>query len=245
MKDMILKLLLVAIIASACKKKSVQDGTPAPEGLTQLTETANGITYRLITPIETQHLKGILVIGSGNDENNPGPGALDGAAENAVCQKAAAAGYAAAIVAYRSGRGMGWNDRATQMGQDFDRCISALAQKYGIPKSRSVAGGFSYTSYMLLTEISAGNSLNYCQGLLAACGSAGAWNAQNFKIPIYSITCSGGADGAYAGQALYDQIPVNSPVKGKSAGLTDTTCSTHCGGNWTDLLVAQTKAWLP
>ncbi|MGN8056685.1 hypothetical protein ACTJKN_10450 [Pedobacter sp. 22163] len=47
-----------------------------------------------------QPLKVFLVMGSGNDENNPMEGGLTGGAETEICEKAAANGYAAAILKY-------------------------------------------------------------------------------------------------------------------------------------------------
>jgi dienelactone hydrolase len=128
--------------------------------------------------------KGILVAGSGNDEANPTPGTLNGAAETDLCQTAAKNGYVAAIVQYRKTAGNAdWNNSAKQIAEDYDKCISALSARFGVDKSKSVVAGFSYASFMLLTDITVNTTLSYSKGVLAACGGADSWKAQNFKIP--------------------------------------------------------------
>jgi hypothetical protein len=209
--------------------------------------TSNGITYKVYynTSSGATYRKGILVLGSGNNENSPSPGDMNGAAENALCQKAAENGYVAAIVQYTKGTGVSnWNGSAAQMGQDFDKCIVALSATFGIDKTKSVIGGVSYASFMLLTDIANNNTLSYAKGLLAACGSTGEWQAQNFKIPVYSIVCAGNYEGDFAGTALYDKI-TNAAIKALSEGVTDSSCNGHCAGNWTNRLYTKLSQWIP
>lgn len=130
------------------------------------------------------------------------------------------------------------------MGDDFNKCILAISGKYGIDKNKSVVGGFSYASFMLFSNISASGTLGYTKGVLGACGASGAWNAQNFKVPVFAINCSGNNEGEYIGKALYNQIPANSPIKAKSEGITDDSCNTHCGGDWTNKMYNKMVAWL-
>lgn len=218
-------------------------------------ETTNGVTYKVFYLDNLRQVngksrvyKGILVIGSGNDENNPSPGSLDGDQETRLCQKAAQAGYIAAIVQYKVLGGMDkWNANATKMGQDYNSCIEALSAKYGVDKSKSVVAGISYASFMLLTDIAQNSTLSYCKGLLAPCGATSAWAAQNAKIPVYNIVCSGnyetgGDPNSYAGERLMTII--NPAVRAKSEGITDTTCNGHCAGDWTDRLFNKMVAWL-
>lgn len=247
MKRLLTLMMCVSFIALSCKK----DKTPAEEkevingNIKETTETVNGITYKLFTDKDATNYKGILVVGSGNDENNPSEGAINGATETALCKKAAANGYAAAIVRYQKPpAGADWNARAKLLGEDFNKAIVGISGKYGIDKNKSVVGGFSYTSFMLFTDISLNTTLSYTKGVLGACGASGAWNAQNFKIPIFAINCSGNFEGNYNGKALYDQIPANSPIKAKSEGVTDNNCNSHCGGDWTNQMYTKMVAWL-
>lgn len=235
------------LLAAACSKNNGSNPVD-PQlnyGVTNKTETANGITYKVFTANGQTQYKGILVVGSGNNENNPTPGSMDGAAETDLCQTVAKDGYVAAIVQYRKTAGNAdWNNSAAQIAQDYDKCIVALSGKYGIDKGRSVVAGFSYASFMLLTDITVNNTLSYSQGLLAACGAADTWKAAHFKIPVFSINCSGNNEGGFNGKALYDQIPADSPVKARSGGITDNSCNTHCGGNWTQPMMQKMKSWL-
>jgi len=243
MKNLILIPLLILCIIVSCKKD--KDKVVINGDIKETTETLNGITYKLFTAKEATTYKGILVIGSGNDENNPSEGAINGAAETAICKKAAANGYAAAIVNYQKPpAGSDWNARAKLLGEDFNRAIVAISGKYGIDKNKSVVGGFSYASFMLFSDVSANTTLNYTKGVLGACGGSGTWNAQNFKVPIFAINCSGNNEGNFNGKALYDQIPANSPIKAKSEGITDNNCNSHCGGEWTDKMYTKMVAWL-
>jgi hypothetical protein len=224
--------------------------------LRSVIETTNGITYKVfyyedkLQPLngKAKTYKGILVMGSGNNENNPTPGGLNGTAETLLCRKAAANGYIAAIVQYNVVGGMDkWNENAAKMGQDYDKCIMALSAKYRIDKSKSVVGGVSYASFMLLTDIAQSNTLSYCKGVLASCGATSLWSAQNAKIPVFNIVCSGdyetgGDANAYAGERL--QNVLNPAIKAKSECITDNTCSGHCAGEWSDRLFNKLEEWL-
>lgn len=230
----------ISILIISCKKD--KNNYQAISG--SIIETENGITYRIYIPT-TSTYKGILVMGSGNDENNPSKGSLNGSTENELCKKAADGGYLAAIVEYSKTAGTSdWNGSAITIAKDFAKCIEGIATKYNVAKTKSVVGGYSYASFMLLTAISIDNSLDYSKGVLAACGASGEWNAQNFHIPIYAVNCSGNNEGDFNGIALYNKIPAGT-IKNKSGGYTDNSCNTHCGGNWTNLLFNKLQEWLP
>ncbi|MET3981601.1 autotransporter translocation and assembly factor TamB [Mucilaginibacter sp. UYP25] len=249
--------LLIAslLLLAACGKKNESNpnnpdnGNVQPPqqvgGISQKTETNNGITYRVFTKDGAANFKGILVVGSGNNENDPSPGTLDGGAETDLCQTAAKDGYVTAIVQYRKTAGNAdWNNSAAQIAQDYDKCITALSEKYGVAKSKSAVAGFSYASFMLLTDITVNNTLAYTKGVLAACGGADTWKAEHFKVPVFSINCKGNNEGDFNGKALYDMIPANSAIKAQSGGVTDNSCETHCGGNWTQQMNAKFKTWV-
>lgn len=241
--------IAVAIITIiACSKGDSNNPDPPADGA--IIETSNGITYKVYAQSGQTNYKGILVMGSGNDENNPAAGSLNGGPENALCRKAAENGYIAAVVQYRKGvpntTDDAWNKNAQMIGQDFDNCITALSSKYGVDKNRAVAGGYSYATFMLYTVNSTYHqSLANCKGILGACGSTSAYDAQNFQIPVFAINCAGGNEGGFSGIDLYNKIPANSPVKAKSEGFTDNSCNTHCGGNWTDKMYNKLTQWLP
>jgi hypothetical protein len=251
-KAIVATAIVVAITTIlACSKGGSDNPDPSIDGkVSNKVETSNGITYKVYAKSGQTNYKGILVMGSGNDENNPAAGSLDGAAENDLCKKAAENDYIAAVVQYRKGvpnnSDEAWNKNAQMIGQDFDNCITALSSKYGVDKNRSVVGGYSYASFMLYTVNSTYYQfLTHCKGILAACGSTGEYDAKNFQIPIFAINCAGGNEGDFSGIDLYNQIPASSPVKSKSEGVTDNSCDTHCGGSWTDKMYNKLTQWLP
>lgn len=207
-------------------------------------ETNNGVTYKLFVKEGLASYSGILVMGSGNDAEKPGPGSMEGDAEISLCRKAAENNYIAAIVQYRKTPGLAnWNASSDMVAEDYDKCITALAGKYGLNKNRAVVGGYSYAAYMLLNNTAWTAKLAYYQGVLAACGAIE--GATYFHVPVYAISCSGAPDpGGLSGKALYDAIRNDSPFKGKSEGVTDNSCNTHCGGNWTNQLYARMRDWL-
>ncbi|MET4081888.1 hypothetical protein ABIB40_001839 [Pedobacter sp. UYP30] len=256
MKKLLVVSACILIVAVSCKKHKSGEGQEHINGaVKQVVESVNGITYKIFTDKNSISFRGILVVGSGNDENNPSEGSVDGASETALCEKAASNGYAAAIVKYRKTPGTAdWNTSARMIGEDYDKCIVAIAGKYNIDKSKSVVGGFSYSSYLLLTNIAYNNNLNYCKGLLAACGATDIDKISKFKIPVLSLSgkdeFEGYVDQAnpqnsnYAGVSLYNKIAANSPIKAKSEGFSDPNSLGHCNGNWTDKMFLKTAAWL-
>jgi len=232
----------MVLLLLSCKSKDNNSTNPTSGAII---ESGNGITYKLYKPADGIY-KGILAVGSGNNENAPTEGSLTGSSENLLCQKAADAGYLAAIVKYRANPGTAnWNLSAQMMGQDFRNAIEAIALKYGVDKTKSAVGGYSYATYMLYSEISIYSDLTFCKGVLGACGATSEWSAQNFKIPIYAVNCAGNNEGDFNGVALYNKIPSNSPIKALSSGYTDNSCTTHCGGSWEDLMITKLKQWIP
>ncbi|MBZ4189855.1 hypothetical protein [Niabella beijingensis] len=246
----LLALLMLIAAFFSCNKKNNDSTALLPGNIERSTQTGNGISYRVYVQKDRTAYKGILVMGSGNDENNPSPGSMEGGPENALCQKAAENGYVAAIVQYRKGPGTAdWNKSAEMMGQDYDNCIRALAASYGIDKNKSVVGGYSYATFVLYTTIAYYNNLSYCKGLLGACGGTDRDKISKFKIPVFAINCAGNNEGdnvnSFYGKPLYDQIPDHSPVKPRSGGVTDGTCNTHCAKAWTEELYNQLIRWAP
>lgn len=248
MKKLLLIPMCILLIVLSCKKNKNEGKEIIKGNIKEVVETQNGITYKIFTDKDATTFKGILVVGSGNTEANPSEGEINGAAETALCEKAAGNGYAAAIVKYRKTPGnVDWNGSAKMLGEDYDKCIVAIAGKYGIDKNKSVVAGFSYSSYLLLTHVAYNDNLNYCKGLLAACGSTDQDKINKFKIPVLSLTGKDeieGQGGTFTGVTLYNKIPANSPIKAKSEGFSDPNSTGHCQGNWTEKMFGKMVAWL-
>lgn len=256
MKKLIILLAYFLLIIAGCKENKGEINKEAIIGdIKQTIIVENGITYKIFTNKNINSFKAILVVGSGNNENNPTEGSLDGAAETALCQKAANNGYAAAIVKYRKTPGTAdWNTSAKMIGEDYDKVITSIATNYNLAKSKSVVAGFSYSTYLLLTNIAYQDNLKYAKGLLAACGSTDFDKINKFKIPVFSISGRdefeaytdpvNSGNNNYAGVGLYNKIPANSAIKVKSQGFSDPNSTGHCAGNWTDIMYNKMVDWL-
>src|ERR1700744_5971808 len=117
----IMSLLLSVILSCSKSNNSETSGN-----IKQTIETKNGITYKSFVASGANSFKGILVMGSGNDENNPTAGSLDESTDIDLCTKAAQNGYVAAIVQYRKTPGLAdWNTSAHEVGEDYSSCITA------------------------------------------------------------------------------------------------------------------------
>jgi hypothetical protein len=240
----------------ACQTVTPPPPPPIPTAVVNRVENTNGIQYKIYLqePATNSNRKGIILLGSGNNENDPTTGILTGGLENNICNELAKLGYISAIVAYRDQPPVkpdwsNWNSNNEMLATDMSTTANAIISKYsnGLSRSKVIAGGVSYTSYALLNNIAGSNTLADTKGVLAICGATDTWQAQNFKIPIYSLVCSGNPEGQLNGQTLYNAI-TNTTVKNNSGYFVDNTCNTHCGGNtntWTTKVIEQVKKWLP
>lgn len=222
-------------------------------------EKTGALSYKLYLQSEAKasNRKGLILLGSGNDENDPTTGSLDGALENNLANELAKLGYVAAIVAYRdqpplvpNDDGASWNRNSEMLAGDMSQVADAVITSVGggLNRGRVLTGGVSYTSYSLLTNISLNTTpLADTRGLLAICGATGDFEAKNFKIPIFNLNCSGNPEGDFNGKALIDKIS-DPKLKADSGFFTDPDCNSHCGGainTWTSKLVERTQLWLP
>lgn len=222
-------------------------------------EKTGALSYKLyLQPVaKDNNRKGLILLGAGNDENDPSTGSLDGALENNLASELAKLGYVAAIVAYRdqpplvpNDDGASWNRNSEMLATDMSQVADAVIASVGggLSRARVLTGGVSYTSYSLLTNISLNTTpLADTRGLLAVCGATGDFEAKNFKIPIFNLNCSGNPEGDYNGQALIDRIS-DAKLKADSGFYTDPDCNSHCGGainTWTSKLIERTQLWLP
>ncbi len=240
--------------------------TPTPGGGTntftkvvnRIEISTNNVQYKIYLQdtATSVNRKGIVLLGSGNNESNPTTGSLTGGLENNVCLELAKLGYIAVIVAYRDQPAVNWNDggvswnaNCEMLATDLSNVANTIITKYGagLTRAKVITGGVSYTSYALLSNIAVSTTLANTKGVLATCGSTGSWQAQNFKIPVYTINCAGNPEGDLSGQALLNAI-TNATIKSNSGFYLDNACSTHCGGNittWTTKMIDRVKIWVP
>ncbi|MFO1464436.1 MAG: hypothetical protein U1F66_11745 [bacterium] len=78
-------------------------GAAGSGAVVQRIEKSGALSYKIYLQPEANgaNRKGLILFGSGNDENDPGTGSLDGVLENSAANELAKLGYVAAIVAYR------------------------------------------------------------------------------------------------------------------------------------------------
>src|SRR5262245_46620920 len=195
-----------------------QTQPPSPTGtVVNRIEKSGTISYKIYLQQDANgtNRKGIILFGSGNDENNPTTGSLDGGLENNAANELAKLGYVAAIVAYRdepplvpNDGGASWNSNSEMLGADMSGVADTIIGTYGngLTRAKVITGGVSYASYSLLTNVSFSNTpLADTRGLLATCGATGDYEAKNLKIPIFTLNCSGNPEGDFNGQALMDR----------------------------------------
>ena len=232
-----------------------QTTPPATPVVVNRTETLGGVNVKIYLkePAASTNRKGIVVIGSGNNEMAPTPGSLTGGLENALCQKLAEEGYIGAIVQYNvpavTSNYSNWNDVSIALAAEYNKAINGIIGKYGGSRSQVIAAGVSFTTFSLLTNIAYNNDLADIKGFMGSCGGTGTDQASRFKIPVASISCSDDFEAQYIlnGEDLVNAI-TNPTIKNQSIGLRDQTCSGHCNGNtttWVNWLVNRVKIWLP
>jgi len=221
-----------------------------PGSVSSKVEQAGAVQYKAYRLAGAPSYKGIVLFGSGNNENDPSTGSLDGALENNAANELAKLGYVAAVVAYRDEAPVksdsDWNSNCEMLATDMSNVANAIISNVGggLSRNKVITGGVSYASYALLTNITASNTLADTRGVLATCGST---QDLDPKIPIFNVNCSGNPDGDFNGQALIDKIP-NAKVKADSGYFTDPACNSHCGGDtnaWTAKIVERVQQWLP
>lgn len=276
LKSLFIPLLALSLITGCGSADSTLDtgdtGTTAPNqtstpssgsssqgngAVVNRVEKAGLVSYKIYLQEKANgsNRKGLILLGAGNDENDPSTGSLEGGLENNTANELAKLGYVAVIVGYRDqpalvagDGGASWNSNSAMLATDMSQVADAIIATYGngLTRNRVLTGGVSYTSYALLTNTGENNTpLSDTRGVLAVCGATD--DSANLQLPVYSLNCSGNPEGGLNGQALIDKI-ADLEVKADSGFFTDNSCNTHCGGDtntWTAKLVEQVQLWLP
>lgn len=251
-------------LCKICANCCISPVATVPGAVTStVVDAGNGVRIKLYKRdrLAKADVKGLVLMGAGTDESSPTPsaGSLDGLLENAVCNKLAADNYVCAVVAYRPGQpvdwtdgGASWNARTGLLATDFSNVATFLVSSYGGSRARLVAGGVSFASFALLSNLAYATSpLRDCAGILAICGATDKSKAGTQQVPVGNLVCGGDGEGQSEGQktgpALYSLLPA--AVKARSRCETDNTCNGHCGGadgaKWRDFCVERVKFWLP
>jgi hypothetical protein len=194
--------------------------------------------------------KGIVVLGSGNDPEDPTAGDINEGYLVNLSKKLAVKGYLVAIVNYRDEPPVGanwenWTSNVEMLSTDLSNTGNAIAQEFGLERSDIVLGGSSYAANALLSNAAWGNVLQGTKGFIAIMGSCAVDTAQSIKLPVLAYACKDEPYNDHYGKTIYDNIE-NSNVKNLSYGMTDSSCSGHStSNNWQDDIVSRVQAWLP
>jgi len=252
MKKLVFKLsstLLLCLFIISCNK---DENTTAPPNNSNA-EVEN--SQRTIASLPTNYfapkngpIKGIVILGSGNDPQNPTPGNINEQYLIDLSKSLATKGFVCAIVQYRDQPFVGnnfenFNANTLMLAEDFNKVGNALIAELSLSRNKLIFGGSSYTANCLVSQNAWGNSITDIKGIIAIMGSSALDTAQNQKTPVLAFACNGEPFGTNYGNSLVQSI-TNSAVKSKSFGLTDNSCSGHATSNqWISIITEKVIAW--
>lgn len=195
-------------------------------------------------------VKGIVVLGSGNNPQDPTPGQINDPYLIALCKELASKGFACAIVAYRDQPYVGanfenFNSNSLMLVTDFNNVGNELITEFNLSRSRVVFGGSSYSANCLISQNAWGNAMLDIKGITGIMGSCALDTAKNQKTPVLAFACNGEPFGTQYGLSLVQSI-INANVKSASYGFTDVSCNGHATSNqWISSIAEKINAWIP
>jgi hypothetical protein len=200
-------------------------------------------TQRTIANLPTNYfqptniaIKGIVLLGSGNNAQNPTTGSITDPYLITTAQELASKGFVCAIVAYRDQPAAvtseDYNNNFDMLITDFNNVGNALRTEFNLTRDKLVFGGASYTANCLLNRNAFGTNAIDIKGILAYMGACSQVTAENQKTPVLAYACSQEPYGTHFGNVLVNAI-TNNTIKTKSYGLIDSSCSGHnTSNNW-------------
>ena len=240
---------LLLISCSGDDSSGASNNTPGASYTNEEREFAS-LTTNFFKP-DNPDYRGIICLGSGNDPMDPSEGSLNDSYLISLSKKLAGQGYLVAIVQYRDQPAVGanwenWAGNAAMLATDLSNVATAMADEYGLDRSKVILGGSSYAANTLISHSAWGNgTFTDIKGIIAIMGSSSLETAQNISSPILSFACDGEPFGDYYGNAIYNAI-ADAEIKSESFGLTDGSCSGHSTNNdWQDTIVDKVAVWLP
>ena len=199
---------------------------------------------------KTGAVKGIIILGSGNNPQDPTPGDINDGYLIEMSKSLSAKGFACAIVQYRDQPFVGnnfenFNSNRDMLVTDFNAVANALRTEYSLDRNKVIFGGSSYSANCLVSHNAWGNSTTGIKGIIAIMGSCALDTAQNQKTPILAFACNGEPYGTNYGNSLVQNI-TSTTVKINSFGLTDNSCSGHATSNqWIPTITEKVLVWIP
>ncbi len=250
------KLKIIAIaallfIAVSCNKEdnatSNTDTSIEVENITN--QTVNGMALNIYKP-KSGLVKGIVVLGSGNNPQDPTPGDLNDSYLINISKNLAAKGYTCAIVQYRDQPYVGanfenFNSNAARLVADFNEVGNSLRLASNLGRNKLIFGGSSYAANCLISHNAWGNNMVDIKGVIGIMGSCSLDTAKSQKVPVLTFACAGEPFGTHYGNSIVQNI-TNTSVKNNSFGFTDTNCSGHATSiNWIPSITEKVMLWLP
>lgn len=254
MKNVLCKIccvLLLSIVFYSCSKDddSTSPIIPSVEVANDKTQTVNGMALNIYKP-KTGAIRGIVVLGSGNDPQDPTPGDINDSYLINLSNSLAARGYLCALVKYRDQPFVGnnyenFNSNTAMLIQDFNWVGNALKDQNGLGRDKLIFGGSSYAANCLLSQNAWGSMMTDIKGIIAIMGSCELDTAKNQKVPVLAFACNAEPFGSNFGQSIVSNI-TNTTTKNYSFGLTDGSCNGHnTSSNWIPTITEKTLLWIP
>ena len=235
-----------------------------PDATTVTTRTdnvGNGVQIKLYRRqgLTRAEVKGIVLLGSSNDYNDPHTGLLDDVLINALCEKLALDNFIGATVAYRDEPVKVGNPPVVNFGMlatDFNNALNYIISNYGGTRSKAVLGGLEYAGSAIAYSATRTNSpLLGISGVVAVRSSLHWQDTQTMQVPLaFMTTPSLCADGMSPSQ-IYPSLPA--PIKAKSicTDAVPTPDDWNCGSpayknapasaEWLNFFYNRIKIWIP
>lgn len=252
MKKLVFKfsgILLLCLFIISCNKE--ENTTEVPTNSNAEVENSQ----RTIASLPTNYfapknvpIKGIVILGSGNNPENPTSGNINEQYLIDLSKSLATKGFVCAIVQYRDQPFVGnnfenFNANTLMLVEDFNNVGNALIAELSLSRNKLIFGGSSYSANCLVSQNAWGNSITDVKGIIAIMGSSALDTAQNQKTPVLAFACNGEPFGTNYGSTLVQNM-TNATVKNKSFGLTDNSCSGHATSNqWIQIITEKVLAW--
>ena len=243
--------LLLALSFNSCSKddETSNSNNSSLEVENIKDRTINGMALNIFIP-KNGVVKGIVILGSGNDPQDPTPGDINDSYLINLSNSLAVKGFVCAIVQYRDQPFVGnnfenFNSNTAMLLADFNGVANTLKDENNLGRDKLIFGGSSYAANCLLSQNAWGNNMTDIKGIIAIMGSCEVDTSKNQKVPILAFACNNEPFGTNYGQTIVQNI-TNSTTKSNSFGLTDTSCNGHSTSNqWIATIIDKVVIWIP
>jgi hypothetical protein len=247
MKTLKYIIAVVLLHLISCNKDDNNDNSGGSGTFSNSQRTIANLETNFFEPVNAT-VKGIVLLGSGNNAQNPTTGSISDGYLIDMAQAYAKNGFVVAIVAYRDQPFVGNNfenfsSNAEMLVTDFNNVGNTLRTEFSLGRDKLVFGGVSYAANVLINRNAYGANAQDIKGIIGIMGSCAQDAAQDQKTPILAYACNQEPFGTHYGSILTNAIS-NTTVKNKSYGLTDNSCSGHnTATNWVTDSAQRINSW--